>query len=600
MAFDRLAFMDTETCSLEASYDVTRNFWMAGIACVDGVEILDDITIVAAKVRDLLSDGYDFVFANASFDVAVLRLRGVDIPEGRYHDVQLMHYLLAPSDASNHSLETMSMLYLGRGKLPSPDFSAPSQAMRDYLAIDVENTRDIFPFVLEQLEDDEDLLYYYLDVALPYVEVLIDMQQSGVYIERSLLEDSTCKWRKHLEKISWEFRAEAGYRRGRVMTGSKTLPFGRGRCTTILDDGSYSHCTLDWLSPTSLKDVTEVLTSFDDFKPIKISPKTGLPVLDSTTLSAYADEYAVAEIIQRHRMAHKFYTAFLAPISRRTAENPVLHCLFNPINTRTTRKSCSSPNLQQIPARDARGAEMRRMFQRRDENHILVVGDLDRIEVCVFAFYLEYMFGFTALANAVRNKEDVHAVNAERWNCPRFAAKTGIFLLIYGGGVSKLSQSCDLSMYEARRVYKAMHRDMPIEEYQEACFAEARENHGYLRGLFGDRYYIPEVLSNNKNEQASGRRKCGNYRIQGTAGSVFDILQIEAMPTVRRLKGHQLLAVHDESVYEFPIHVGEEAASRLTEVYSQGDLLSVGNVHVPVTAEFHVGHDWYTAKEGGV
>lgn len=589
---------DVETRDLTAQYDPNCPLWMAGFQWADDACIVhDDPVKIGHQVALLLDEGYDFVFANASFDVSVLRLRGINIPPGRYHDIALMHYLLEPSEGQNHSLDTMAQLHLGKEKVHFHNFSEPSEAMADYLRQDVLLTWQLISPVTSRIMRDEELWWYYLDIALPYTEVLIDMVQAGVRIDRDALRVAHAEWEGVLNDIVSKFHAEAGYRRGRTITYDKLLPFRDGRMTSFSPlTGFYSHCELSWLNPASVSDITAVLKSYPDFEPVKVSPKTGLPVLDKHTLPVYAEEYEIASIVQEHRTAHKFFTAFLHPILERVEVDTLVHCSFHDKNTRTTRKSCSKPNLQQIPSDKKRGASLRNMFVPRDENHVLVVGDLDRIEICVFAFYLEHMFGYKGLSDAVRAGIDVHQRNCEAWHCDRKSAKIGIFLTIYGGGAGKLSQATGLSIAQAREVLKRMYNDLPIERYREACFREVKENKGYLRGLFGDRYFIPECLSNNESVRHSGMRKAGNYRIQGTAGSVFDILQVESIDTVRSLGGRQLLAVHDEAVYEFPRETAEAGAEYLTSTWTRNDLLDFDGTMVPVRAEFHIGQSWHEAK----
>jgi DNA polymerase I-like protein with 3'-5' exonuclease and polymerase domains len=594
----KLVACDTETRDLTAQYDPECPLWMAGFQWADDEHVChDDPVKIGQQVSLLLADGYDFVFVNASFDVAVLRLRGIDIPPGRYHDIALMHYLLEPSEGQNHSLNTMAQLHLGEHKLEIDGFHEPSDAMREYMMMDVRLTYRLIDPVMSRILEDEDLWLYYLDIALPYTEVLIDMVQTGAYVDKGKLQIAHEEWRNVLDDVTRRFWAEAGYRKGSVRTFKKVVPFSGGRMTSYDElTGSYSHCELNWFSPTSIPDVTKVLQKYPDFEPLKLSPKTRLPVLDKQTLPIYAEEYEAAAILMEHRKVHKFFTAFLHPILERVEESPIIHCSFHDKNTRTTRKSCSSPNFQQVPSDKERGASLRDMFEPRHDGNVMVVGDLDRIEVCVFAFYLEYMFGYTGLSDAVRQGIDVHQRNCDAWHCDRKAAKIGIFLTIYGGGAGKLSQATGLPLNEAKRVLKRMYDDLPIERYRDACFREVRKNRGYMRGLFGDRYFIPECLSDNKNVQASGQRKAGNYRIQGTAGSVFDILQVESLDVVRALGGHQILAVHDEAVYEFPRHTAEEAAAFLTSEWTRDDLLELDGIMVPVKAEFHVGKSWHEAK----
>jgi DNA polymerase-1 len=238
------------------------------------------------------------------------------------------------------------------------------------------------------------------------------------------------------------------------------------------------------------------------------------------------------------------------------------------------------------------------MFTARP-GHVLVVGDLDRIEVCILAFYLEVMFGDTTYSDAVRAGLDVHQLNADNWGIERPPAKNGLFSWIYGAQVEKFAQTTGLSIAQAKRVFIRMEESNPaLFMYREACERQALENNGKLYNFMGGMHYIPDILSQERWIQAAGKRKASNYIIQGTAASLFKYLQVQKQvrDLCREVNARIVLAVHDEALYEVPIAYGQYFAEQMTSHYTTIDLLREGDIYVPVSAEFHVGKNWLEAK----
>lgn len=586
----KLMSLDIETRDLTARYDPECPVWYVGMYDGSDYHIFESVEEARHMLED---DDTHFVLCNASFDIAVLAVRGVHVQS--YDDVMLMSYVTAPSQSGDHSLNELGLKYLDKGKDPSPSFACRSVEMYDYLKTDLRVTYALFPIVKRRLYQDALASEYYEDIELPYQQLIMEMQCNGVAIDRAAWGDAHDEYTRLVEQHATEFRAYSGYRRGKLVSYNTAVVCG-SKFTTTDGQGTYSHCELDWLNPNS--GVDKLATIARHYPEVELSKttKSGATAIDKYVLEKIAAACPAAQVMLRYNKASTLVSNFLAPIEELTRDTPLLRCNFNQATTRTTRLSSSNTNLQNMPSRDERGNIIRRMFVPDDNEHLMVVGDLDRIEVCVFAFYLEWMLGYTKLADAVRNKVDVHQVNSDLWGCERYVAKTGIFLLIYGGGAEKLAVSVGLKLPEAKRIFKRINNEMPIEAYREAMVRAARDNDGVLHGLLGQRFVIPEVLSSIRAVRAGGERKCGNYPIQGSAGAIFKFLQLKARPMVVKYDAKLRVVVHDEAVYTAHRDYAEGFASAMTNEFTDDTLLNMDGVVVPVTAAFHTGINWKEAK----
>lgn len=594
---------DIETQGLHAVYDksckiLTVQFWINDRPVVyewDGDEEIIR-NILGQRTAD---DAYMYqpVFINATFDVAVLWLHNVDL-NPQWHDLALAHYLLRPCGMEHHSMDSMAKEYLDIRKMASPStWEVVTPQLLEYALRDIEVTHQLTEPILSELRENEALYNYYTDIEIPYQHVLTKMKQQGAQIDVTQLSPVRDEWSHILKQRKAACQALMGYKRGKSVASNSFYSIGNGELTSKISEGVWQHCELKWMNPSSQDDR---LAAFKR-QGLKLSSlekvgKSGKPSLDKAVLEELAEDFELAAKLVEYNAAQKFVTAFLNPLEELTKDANIVRTDLRQTQTRTTRLSAANPNLQQIPAGDTRGAAVRRLFI-APKGYRLLVGDLDRIELVVFAFYLEAMLGDSTLANRIRSGEDVHSSNMEAWGIKvRRVAKIGIFLLIYGGGANRLAVSCGLDHAEANRIYKRIQRDLPIEEYAQCMLNYAREHDGYIDLYFGGRVYIPEVYWKGKSAENKALRLCSNYPIQGTAAQVFKYLQVLAD---KQAIATPVIPVHDESLYIKEVQFSRHAAEKLTDVYTRPHLMESGyDTYVPVSATFYVAKNWYLGKVG--
>jgi len=210
----------------------------------------------------------------------------------------------------------------------------------------------------------------------------------------------------------------------------------------------------------------------------------------------------------------------------------------------------------------------------------------------------------------------LHQTNANLWQCERRVAKTVIFCLVYGGGANKIAHITGISVKEAKQVIKRIYDTTPIQELKEKLISHARKKKGCFKDVLGRLLKAEGILYDRQSkEYARAERQCFNYLIQGSAASIFKMLQNTArecfpaiwiqerneyfdkpqdIPVLR-----QLLQVHDECVYEVPDWAAEDSCKVLTNIFTNDTILSTDKFRVPITCEFQFAQNWYAAKEKG-
>ena len=593
--------LDLETTGLEIDCDIH----CVGFAYRVGDEIVSEAKpwVEAQEILEYFINDPDVVFVihNAAYDVPILRHNSYTINPGKYVCTHVMAYLTHPGES--HSLEAWGER-LGYPKTHHEDWSQLSQEMLDYCANDCVVTLKLFEHLSVEYDHDDKLWDVFQNLEMPYSEVIMEMERIGMYLDEDKIEtlnqtlseridsvgNSIAELVPHVpSKLEWKEKdyepVPVTYKKGYHKSSANLDKFGN----TVV----YDHSDLDPFNPNSGDQLAHVLMTKYGWKPKSYSKKTGKPVVDSDVLDKL--DYPLVELLLNYRELAKLKSTFVDGLREATCEDGFARGRYNQCVTRTARLSSSAPNLQNLPARSELGSTIRDCVT-APNGWVTVVGDLDRIELCVLSYYLEQVCGESRMSDAIREGVDVHQANADTWGCERTQAKTVIFLIVYGGQAQKLGKTLRITTEEAQTIIDKVFDSMPaLRELMELVWSQVRRT-GELRTLYGHRFPLPAINSGNAWERSEAERQSFNYLIQGTAGAIFKELQLRAWDTVHRLGGRYVGAVHDESIYYFPADVAEAASVALTHIYSTNDILQTRNSFVPIRAEFHAGESWNAAK----
>lgn len=403
----------------------------------------------------------------------------------------------------------------------------------------------------------------YNDIEKPLIDVLYDMEVTGVRVDTAQLEALGASYSDKINGLSDKIYELCG-------------------------------CRFNINSPTQLG---EVLFNKLGLKSGKKN-KSGKYSTSADILESLADESEVVRLILNYRMYQKLFSTYaegLKPLIDKKTQ--LIHTTFNNMITTTGRLSSANPNLQNIPVREEEGREIRKVFIPREGN-ILIDADYSQIELRLLAHFS----GCKELLAAYNNDEDVHAVTASQvFGVPlsevtskmRRAAKAVNFGIIYGISEFGLSKNIGVSVKTAKEYIETYFKHYSaVKEYMESNVEFARKN-GYVATLTGRKRYIREINSSNYNMRQFGERAAMNMPLQGSSADIIKIAMVNIYKRLNEkgLKTKLILQVHDELILDAPECEKEEAAEIL-----KYEMENAVKLNVPLKVEVHCGKNWYEAK----
>jgi DNA polymerase family A len=604
--------VDIESDDLSAKYNSDTRVYLVGCMNVASSEytLYPSVTAFNLAVGNL---SHTYVFHNASFDVPALRLRGVTV-EG-YYCTMVGSHTLHPESSEYHSLGSLQpdvkkslrdLLtnegYNFTGVKKGEEYSwyrgngsRLDTLVEDYLVRDLTATRNEYLRQVREYSTDDvptaKLLTVLLEVNVPYVERIIDME-TGVRITynddvANVLSEATDRSMEACLSI-------AGY-----VGNPEPFPAGRVPFVGAWFKSQGDFCKMELFNPNSGQQVARKLTELYGWEPTQLT-KGGAACTSSEVLESL--DYPLCE----HLLEYGKSAKLLSFCGALRESNGWIRPSYNQCATRTTRLSASKPNVQQIPARDEVGKQLRKLFTARD-GYTLLVGDQSGFQLRIVAAYMSYYFGDGRLAECFNRGEDVHQFFADIYGIDRKPAKNVTFGWLFGAGVSKMTATANrgnpnpIKESVIRGALNSLKENMPaMPGVKELLIESAHANNGVIHDWLGTRYVVPELLSKDRSIRASGERKVCNYMVQGFESSLFRHLQNKAACYVDMYGGRQALVVHDEVGYEVPCEVAEYLRPQLNTIMSPAFsefTPEVDDVHgLRLECEFNTGGNWYDAK----
>ena len=401
----------------------------------------------------------------------------------------------------------------------------------------------------------------FLDIEMPLVFTLYNMEQNGVKVEGAAL------------KI---YGDQLG---GRIVELEKEIYEDAGETFNI----------------NSPKQLGVVL--FENMKiPGGKKTKTGYSTA-ADVLEKLAPDYPVVSKILEYRQLTKLKSTYADGLANYISEDGRIHGKFNQTITATGRISSTEPNLQNIPVRVELGRLIRKVFI-PEEGYVFLDADYSQIELRVLA----HCSGDEQLIDAYKEAKDIHRITAsqvfhvpfdEVTDLQRRNAKAVNFGIVYGISSFGLSQDLSITRKEAAKYIEDYFQTYPgIKIFLDDTVKHAKEM-GYVVTLFGRRRPVPELSSSNFMQRSFGERVAINAPIQGTAA---DIMKIAMIGVNRRLKEQNLksrlvLQVHDELLIE-----AYKPELEIVETILREEMEQAASLDVPLEIDMHTGENWYEAK----
>jgi DNA polymerase-1 len=539
-------------------------------------ESSSDEKIDIARVAELLNP----IFQNESiakfgqnikFDAYILRRLGMPLVNIDF-DTMIAGNIIDTDSPAN--MDALSKKWLNYEPIPIEEIIGKKKSeqksmtdlepnkIKNYACEDADVTYKLREKLAEKLDEEKltDLAYR---IEMPIIEVLCDMEYTGIKIDIPSLAEISTQIASSLEGITKNIFEEAGE-------------------------------TFNIDSPKQL--------GFILFERMMLPPtkktKTGYST-DVETLNSLKYDYPIADLLLQYRQLTKLKSTYIDALPKLINPNTGrLHTTFNQYGANTGRLSSTDPNLQNIPVRSDLGKEIRKAFIPGHKGWKLISADYSQIELRIMAYFSQDK----NLIGAFQNDADIHAATAAILNDisidevnadQRRVAKTVNFGIMYGLGSFGLSQRLGISRKESQEIIKNYFEKYPgIKEYMDTTIANA-ESKGYAETLCGRRRYFPEINSSNKNIKAAAQRAAINMPIQGSASDMIKIAMLKTYNAIKqnKLQAKMLLQVHDELVFEAP----EEEIEILTNLARREMESSLPLGETPVKVEIGVGSNWLEA-----
>jgi len=475
-------------------------------------------------------------------------------------DLQVAHYLIQPE--ISHQLERITESYLSY-QLINNEKNNILKAQIEASCEKVELYAQLFPVFKEELQKSS-LIELFYDVEMPLTQVLADMEQTGIKIDKKMLEESSVAITQEIQDIEKQIFELSGL-------------------------------TFNLASPKQLGEVLfEKLHIIENAKLTKSKQyQTGEEILQKLY-----NKHPIIPLILEWRSLAKLKSTYIDALPQLIdPKSGKIHTTFQQTVTSTGRLSSINPNLQNIPIRTERGKEIRKAFVPSSERHVLVSADYSQVELRIVAA----MANDENMIRAFQQQQDIHAATASHvFHVPlkevtkeqRRYAKTVNFGILYGMSAFGLADRLHIPQGEARQLIADYNSSFPkIEQFMNGIVEFAKKN-GYVETLLGRRRYIRDINSGNGMLRKAAERNAINAPIQGTAADVIKIAMIQIYKELkkRNLKTKMVLQVHDELVFDTPLEELDMIADIVPRLMS-----SALTIEVPLEAELSFGNNWYEA-----
>ena len=524
---------------------------------------------VLDRLRPLLEDGRLKKYGqNIKYDLIVLRNEGVRLA-GIAFDAMLASYVLDPSRRS-HGMDSLSMEYLHHKTITYKEVVGTASKeigfdeveigrATEYAAEDADVTwlltQKIRPMLMAS---DLDL---YMNMELPLIEVLAEMELNGVLVDR-----------RHLKQISHIIERD-------LNRLEKEIYDLAGEEFNINSPKQLSVILFDKLKLTTAK-----------------KTKSGFST-DVSVLEELASEHELPEKILSYRQSMKLKSTYVDALPQEIyAKTGRVHTSFNQTTTATGRLSSSDPNLQNIPIRSDMGKEIRKAFIAEGDARLLSA-DYSQIELRVLA----HLSGDEGLIQAFKEGQDIHTRTAASiFGLPpsgvdenyRRMAKAVNFGIVYGLSAFGLSRGLKISPREAKEfIDQYFNLYKKVKSFMDDTIAVARKL-GYTATLMNRKRYLPDINSKNKQVRESTERIAINSPVQGSAADLIKMAMIRLHRLIkeRKLKSKIILQVHDELLLECPPDECEKV-----EAMVKKEMEHVYPLNVPLVVDMGWGKNWNEA-----
>jgi DNA polymerase I-like protein with 3'-5' exonuclease and polymerase domains len=542
-----------------------------------------DRSFVLAWLKTQLQGPGDKIFHNSLYDVGWLKREGIEL-NGKIQDTMISAPLIN-ENRNRYSLDSLGSEYCGERKdetllkqaaqewgiNPKAEmWKLPSKYVGPYAEQDAVLTLKLWQEMKKEIVKQNLTQIYELESGI--LPLLIQMRWNGMLIDSSKAEQTAEELKSREMQLLKEINRKFG---GRVEL------WASASIAKVFDKNGLTYPR---------------------------TPRTNTASFTAEWLERHTHE--LPQMIVKARKINKARTTFIEKMIFEHLHKGKIHAQINPLRsdnggTVSGRFSYSSPNLQQVPARDPEIGSLIRGLFIPDGHDYWGAFDYSQQEPRLTVHYsaLTRQTGADRAVEQYQNEDaDFHQIVADMAGIDRKKAKMINLGLSYGMGKKKLTDALGLSEFEAEELFSKYHSRVPfIRGLSNACSRRA-SNKGYITTLLGRKCRFNLYEPRNERsvplpydqaiEKWSGKQleraytyKALNRLIQGSASdmtkkAMLDLWKEGYVPYVQ---------VHDE--LDLGVSTKKEI-ERIKEIMEQ-----CVKIQVPNLVDAEIGKTWGSATK---
>ena len=362
-----------------------------------------DKDFLKKELNRYIEAGTKTIWFNADFDIRILR-HTLGVYFHCWFDTSIASRLLNENEPKGKKgLKDLHKKYVLHNQEDEFKFSSLFEGIQFnfvpiedgylYAAKDAEITWELFEFQYQYLNPESDLCKerelqdvanVFWNIEMPCVEVLIDMEDTGIMIDLEVHKKLEQKYLPMMQKAEADFK-------------QRLKDYDIKEDIDIASSQQLAHLFYDLLH----------LVSPDKKKPRGTS-KDIIKKLNHPIVDALKDYRAVSTLVN----------TFVIALPKEIKSDGKVHCSYKQIGADTGRMACTKPNLQQVPSK---AKDIRQMF-RASDGYVLIGSDFSQQEPKLTAFLSQDV----GLLKAAREGRDVYssiaaiAFNTTYENCSEF------------------------------------------------------------------------------------------------------------------------------------------------------------------------------------
>ena len=467
---------------------------------------------------------------NIKYDLKIFLKHGINIKN--FEDTMLLSYTL-DAGVNRHNLDLLAKIHLDHTNIKFKDIVGTGKSEITFDQVLIENaykyacedadiTLKLYNLFKNRMVKEK-CFFVYENLEIPLINVLVRMENSGIKIDKKILNNLSKSFEKELKVIEKKIFKISGENFNIASTKQ-------------LGDILYEKLKISGTKKTK-----------------KGNFATNVNVLEDLANKGHEFPKLVLEWRQKSKLKNT-YTDSLPQYIDSNSER--IHTSFLLAATSTGRLASSDPNLQNIPIKSKEGKEIRSAFV-TDKGKSIISADYSQIEMRVLA----HVADVKELKKAFTNNEDIHNITASQiFECDikkisedmRRKAKAINFGIIYGISSYGLAKQISVSNNEAEQFLFSYFKKFPeIKEFMQGTLKFCRKN-GFVKTMFERKCHFPNINDKNHTLKSFQERAAINAPIQGAAADIirFAMINIDKKIIEKKIDATLLVQIHDELLLE--------------------------------------------------